>query len=341
MIRIDHIPSSIRHVLPLESKNFGIGTGNIGDVVLVKTLSVNPRYDILETIDGEVKLKPNKTILGVLGNRQGTRGITGKIPSNGIKTGEKANILNMGGVIGKATSAIQEIGTPTKVEVIGILKDSQKNVNIGDYAPIKLNSSLSSSIPLFFVVGSDMNTGKTQAAICAIKGAKKLGFKVGAAKLTGVSRRDDIIEMKKSGADVVYDFTDAGLPSTVGETEIVLSSAKSIINSLNTHKIDLIIAELGGGLLDHYNVKTILADPSIAKATTGIVITANDIVAAWGSTKILEEFGYKILAVMGPVTDNLAGKNLVKTHIGAHALNFIFQEDMNQLGTIISNKIGR
>jgi hypothetical protein len=63
---------------------------------------------------------------------------------------------------------------------------------------------------------------------------------------------------------------------------------------------DVIVFELGDGLLGTYGVEAILRDPDIKAALTAVVLSANDPVAAWGGVKLLRErFGIEPCAVTG------------------------------------------
>ena len=66
--------------------------------------------------------------------------------------------------------------------------------------------------------------------------------------------------------------------------------------------------ELGDGLLGTYGVDSILEQEDIRKAFTGVVLSANDPVAAYGGVDILRKrYGIEPIAVTGPSTDNAVG----------------------------------
>ena len=62
-----------------------------------------------------------------------------------------------------------------------------------------------------------MNSGKTTAACALVAGLRQRGFKVGAGKLTGVSLRRDVWEMRDCGAEPTAVFTDFGVVTTNDE----------------------------------------------------------------------------------------------------------------------------
>ena len=64
---------------------------------------------------------------------------------------------------------------------------------------------------------------------------------------------------------------------------------RSLLSSLANSKPDVIVLELGDGLLGAYGVEAILSDESIRDALTAVVLCANDPVSAWGGAHILRE----------------------------------------------------
>jgi hypothetical protein len=97
--------------------------------------------------------------------------------------------------------------------------------------------------------------------------------------------------------------------------------ARGVLNEVASARVDLIIAELGDGLLGTYGVREILADPQIRRATSGLVISANDPVAAWGAFHLLHELGHEVTAFTGPATDNASGCLSIETSTGISAFN--------------------
>ncbi len=81
-----------------------------------------------------------------------------------------------------------------------------------------------------------------------------------------------------------------------------------MLTELAAGKPDVIVFELGDGMLGTYGVDAILECPDIRTALTGVVLSANDPVAAWGGVKLLRErFGIEPCVVTGPSTDNQVG----------------------------------
>jgi hypothetical protein len=147
-------------------------------------------------------------------------------------------------------------------------------------------------------------------------------------KATGVSLRRDILAMEDSGARRSAIFTDYGVVTTTAANAPAL--ARMLISRLadggagHPTPPDLIVAELGDGLLGTYGVDAILASPDLRGAFSAVVLAANDPVAAWGGVKLLRErFDIEPCAVTGPATDNAVGVGIIEEQMGVRAINAV------------------
>jgi len=88
------------------------------------------------------------------------------------------------------------------------------------------------------------------------------------------------------------------------------------------NKPDVIVLELGDGLLGAYGVGAILSDEAIRDALTAVVLCANDPVSAWGGVELLrKEFGIEPAVVTGPATDNDVGVQQIDERTSLPAIN--------------------
>ena len=69
-------------------------------------------------------------------------------------------------------------------------------------------------MPVVYVAGTCMNSGKTVAATELVRGLARGGLRVAAAKLTGVSLMRDALSMLDAGAVAALTFNDVGVAST-------------------------------------------------------------------------------------------------------------------------------
>ena len=291
-----------------------------GDVVVVRALTDSATYNMLELPTGRLaKINPGDVVIGVLGRRRALKGFVGDVPAT-VNAGDRLHLLNMGGVIGSCTGHHSSLSDAIQVEVIGLASDEQGRVlNIAD-AALPVETSLGKTAPLIIIAGTCMNSGKTYAATELIKQATRAGLRVAAAKLSGIACLRDTLNMADHGAIAIASFLDCGLPSTVGATNLA-SVAKTIISRLNESSPDLIVIELGDGLLGGYSVESVFEDTELRGATAGLVFCASDYVGAWGGIELLRRRGIGIDAIAGSVTDSQMGEDFIEKEFGVPAAN--------------------
>jgi hypothetical protein len=325
-LKLDKIASSTRNAQLHEQVVLGTDIpARAGTVVAVRVLDDKSVYNQIEDVGGRMmKVNRGDVVAGVLGAREALHGYSGIVPPS-VRVGDELHLLNLGGVIGQCTSANPGVGAAARVEVLGaILRFPELGRRVGEPAsifpgPVALADSLGTLPPAVFVVGTCMHAGKTAAACALVRGATRLGRRVGVAKVTGVALRRDVLEMVDEGAVCAATFADVGYPSTV-DVDIV-PAARGCLNSVAKENVDLLVVELGDGLLGDYGVMDVLRDRGLANAASAIVLAANDPVGAWGGQQILARVGLRADVITGPATDNEAGCRSVRTHCGAAAVN--------------------
>ena len=298
-----------------------------GVLIAVRVLNNKARYNQLELTSGRMAtVNQGDVVVGALGHRKALRGYSGHLPSE-LKPGDLIQLLNIGGVLGVCDSANPDVGPPFNCEVLGtVLHFPYLGERIG--VPARAGSSTldtnivldTKNVPVVALAGTCMDSGKT-AASCAIVGRlRHLGLRVSACKATGVSLRRDILAMEDAGASETMIFSDLGVVTTTAENGPALT--KSLLNSLASNKPDVIVLELGDGLIGSYGVEAILSDASIRDAMTAVVLCANDPVSAWGGARILrDQFGIEPAVVTGPATDNAVGVDQIVERMSLSAIN--------------------
>jgi hypothetical protein len=115
-------------------------------------------------------------------------------------------------------------------------------------------------------------------------------------------------------------FSDYGIVATTELNAPAL--ARNLLADLYEQKPDVIVCELGDGLLGAYGVQAILHEDEIRSRLTAVVLSANDPVSAWGGVKLLrEEFSIEPAAVTGPATDNQVGIDIIRARSNVPAIN--------------------
>ncbi|HSH38757.1 MAG TPA: hypothetical protein VK993_08220 [Chthoniobacterales bacterium] len=311
-----------------------------GAVVVGRIRGDKSVYNQLEDVHGRLSvLHDGDVIVGALGHRNALQGYEGVVPKS-VRTGDALHLLNVGGVIGSALSGSPDVGAPFEVEVLGqALSFPEFGSRVGqpafiDSAAVK-GKPEAKPVPVIYIAGTCMNAGKTHAACALVRRLSQEGFKIGGAKLTGVSLLRDILSMRDYGADAVLDFTDAGVACTGPATSAKI--ARVILSELAARDVDLIIAETGDGIMGEYGVQTILTDPELQAWGKVHILCANDPVGVAGAVSHFRAaFGLEVDVVTGPATDNRVGTRFVET-LGLPAANA--RSNAKQLGDIVLSKL--
>jgi len=319
-IILDKIASSTaRLALPREVEISPHVEAKEGNVLAVRALMEKSVYDRLELTTGRMaKINKGDVMAGTLGYRRALKGFVGTIPDS-IHVGDTIHVLNIGGVLGICIGKNPDVGSPLEVEVLGAVMMDGSPANIARNA-IPPREDLPACPPLVVVAGTCMSAGKTAAASEIVKRFAQSGTRVAAAKLSGVAALRDTLDMEDHGAFATLSFLDCGLPSTARVADLA-PYARAILGELASRNPDVIVLELGDGILGDYHVGSFFQHSDLLAATKAVVMCANDLVAAWGAKKLMEEWKIPITVVSGPVTDNQTGTDYITQELKLPAAN--------------------
>jgi hypothetical protein len=315
-----------------------------GVVIVGEILNNKSTYNTLELVSGRMaKVSRGDIIVGALGPRRALFGYSGHVPS-ALEPGDVIQVLNLGGVLGVCDSATADKGKPFDLRVLGVvLQFPYLGERIGvparvGYRPLDFNATLDTHrVPVVALSGTCMEAGKTAAAAAIVARMRRRGLVVDAFKATGVSLRRDILAFEDAGARRTMIFTDLGVVTTTPRTGPALT--RTMLTELSAGKPDVIVFELGDGLLGTYGVDAILQNEDIRRALSAMVLSANDPVAAWGGVKLLRErFGVEPCVVTGPSTDNQVGIEIIEQQTGVSACNAL--SDPSGLGDHVIDTVG-
>jgi len=308
---------------------FWLGTeipAEAGTLLAGRILNAKTRYRHLEDLHGRlVALHPGDVVAGALGHRDALHGFSGRVPER-VRVGDRLQLLNQGGVIGTGARSTPGVGEPFELEVLGcILEFPFFDRRVG--VPARLarhalkETPLPASLPPVLVVaGTSMDAGKTTAAAALIGAWNRQGLRVAAGKLTGVSLRRDALQMEDSGAAPAALFTDFGVVTT--DPGNAVRTARALLGHLAAAGPDLVVLEMGDGLLGRYGVHEILDDGVFRAAMTGLLLCAQDPVGAWGGVELLERrYSLRPAALSGRVTDSAAGLRFSREELDLPAWN--------------------
>jgi hypothetical protein len=315
-----------------------------GVVIVAEILNNKSTYNTLELTSGRMaKLGKGDIVVGALGPRRALFGYSGHVPEK-LAPGDIIQMLNIGGVMGICDSATPDKGKPFDCRVLGVvLQFPYLGERIGvparvGYRPLSYDGAVDArNVPVVALAGTCMEAGKTAAAAAIVARMRHRGLTVDAFKATGVSLRRDILAFEDAGARRTMIFTDLGVVTTTARTGPALT--RTMLTELAGGKPDAIVFELGDGLLGTYGVDAILDCEDIRRALTGVVLSANDPVAAWGGVKLLRErFQVEPCVVTGPATDNQVGVEIIQQQMKVPAFNAI--SDPGALGDCVIEAIG-
>jgi len=327
IVKVDKIASVIVN-LNLKKKILVTSdiVSKIGNVCVVKALEEKRVYDRLELTTGRMaKISKGDVIVGALGERRALQGFVGIVPEV-LKKGDVLNILNLGGVTGRAVSYNREYGEPLKVELLGMAHKDKRIINIRDGAK-KSSENLKSKVPVVVISGTSMNSGKTEVASTIIQVLTWKGYCVGSAKVSGIAALKDLLNMEDHGAVKSISFLDFGYPSTVN-SKSVPEIAKGAINELSSsYNPDIIVIELGDGIFGNYGVWDFFQDEELKENIACNIICAFDPVGAWGINEIMKNNGIDVHMVSGPITDNSVGIDFISQKLKIRGINAIYQKE--------------
>src|SRR5882757_8910255 len=317
---------NLGHELRIETKDIPCAEGV---ALVVEVLTSKSTYNTLELTSGRMaKVARGDVVVGALGHRQALFGYSGHLPES-VKEGDIIQMLNIGGVLGICDSANPDKGKPFDCRVLGVvLQFPYLGERIGvpakiGYKPLDYNATVNTrNVPVVALAGTCMEAGKTAAACAIVSRMRHRGLNVHAFKATGVSLRRDILAMEDAGASKSMIFTDLGVVTTTAKTGPAITRA--LLTEMSEGNPDVIVFELGDGLLGAYGVEAILLSEDIRSCLTSVVLSANDPVAAWGGVKLLRErFHIEPCMVTGPSTDNQVGIDITEQQLKVPACNAI------------------
>lgn len=295
-----------------------------GAALVARVMSERSSYGELELQSGRLsRLVPGDIVVGTLGNRAALRGFSGRVPAS-LAHGDEISLLNMGGVIGATEGRMVGLGEPIRLQALGAPLVNGRPALLSEFAlPAPEAAGLFPKV--IAVAGTCMNSGKSTAAAAVIRRLCAQGKVVNAGKATGVAAIRDVMSFRDHGAAMALSFLDCGIPSTAYHSDTAAICAQ-LLGHLAAEEPDVIVLELGDGLMGAYGVDEILSQPQSARMIDGVLLAANDVVGAWAGVQTLRSWGHRCIAVTGPATDNLAGVWKLES-LGQPAANIMREPD--------------
>jgi hypothetical protein len=336
-MKYKYIYTSLTRISDLKDNDFEVkkidkSLWKTGDYVACEIITQGSTNFKLELQNGRMRgVMGGESLVGALGERHATLEATGTwkaIEDDGI-----LHVLTAAGLLGKLTSKSIYIHEMMKVKYIGHTFRNEKKLTMEDFVkPVKYADF---KTPVVLFVGTSMSAGKTTSARIVTNICKKAGLKVVGAKLTGAGRYKDILSIKDVGADAVYDFVEAGLPSSICDKNTYLKKVNYLKNKIALVEADVAVIEIGASPLEPYNGD--LAIEAIRKNIKCIILSASDPYAVYG---LMEAFDIVPDIVTGISTNTLGGRELVEKLCNVPALNLIDPKTTPSLINILSKTLG-
>ncbi len=303
-----------------------------GDYVICKIVDAGSNTLNLELPNGRMRgVIGGESIVGALGERFATLEATGTWKK--VADDLKMHVLTGAGLLGKLTS--KSVFIPNMMEVIYTAHAfrGEKKVTMDSFVePIE---EIPFETPVILFVGTSMSAGKTTSARIVTNLFKLARLKVVGAKLTGAGRFKDILAVKDVGADVVLDFVDVGLPSSIYPREKYQFKLRQLLSRIALQNADVAIIEIGASPLEPYNGD--IAINAIRDQIKCLILSASDPYAVHG---LMKAFDIVPDIVTGISTNTLAGRRMVEELCKVRALNLIDPNTTEELKRILSSSTG-
>lgn len=270
-------------------------------------------------------------VVGAFGVRAATLEMTGHW--NAIEDDGQMHALTAAGLIGKTTSVSTFVQSPLELQYVGHCVRDGNKLTMDDFVtPASSNERYSR--PTVVLIGTSMSSGKTTSAKVIIRQLVRNGLEVAGVKLTGAGRLRDTLAMRDAGAELIMDFVDVGLPSSVCPAEEYTTRIKQLLAKLQAAKPDVVVVEAGASPVEPYNGDSLLE--LISDRICFTVLCASDPYAVVG---VQEGFGYKPDLIAGLCTSTKAGVEVIEKLSGVTALNLLNPNSHDMLRRMLGGRL--
>lgn len=286
-----------------------------GDFVVGEFVSAGGPLSRVELDTGRlIDVIRGDRLLGVLGQRAATLEVVGDWRAMGPDN--LMDLMTPAGLLGKITSQSPYLGPLPVLRYEGHVIVQGVKASMKDFAGTIPHHPL--GLPVVLLIGTSMSAGKTTAGRVIVRLLKEEGLKVVAAKLTGAGRYRDILSLQDAGADAIFDFVDAGLPSTVVPREEFAPALAQLLSRISRLEADVLVVEAGSSPLEPYNGEA--AVEALSERIMTLVLAASDPYAALG---VMQAFGRTPDVICGVCANTSAGVELTERLTGVPTHNLL------------------
>lgn len=273
-----------------------------GDYVAGEVTGTPTELYRIEATDGQMlTAEPGDVVVGALGERAAT--LEGVGSFHAIEGGNM-HTLTSAGLIGRYTSFSRFLPAPMQIEYRGHVIRQGRKVRMRDFAITSSGDKF--DVPTILLVGTSMSAGKTTTGCLVCRILADAGHRVLGAKLTGAGRYSDILSFRDAGAAEIFDFVDAGLPSTVVPEADFRAAIVPLLAHIGSRRPDFLVAEAGASPLEPYNGAAAIDELGNNVCVT--ILCASDPYAVVG---VQHAFDLTPDLVTGPATNTSADRKSV------------------------------
>ena len=300
----------------------------MGDYVLGEICHADGCVRSLELSSGRmIELTEGDQVIGVFGVRAATLEAVGDWRE--IGDDQCFEMLTPAGLFGKLTSKSLFLPSLMRLKYLGhVIQNAEKRC-MSDYISEEIGADF--SMPVILIVGTSMSAGKTTSGRVIVRHLKQAGLKVAAIKLTGAARYRDILTVGDAGADYIFDFVDAGLPSSICDEQYFRGVTRQLLSKVELTGADIAVIEVGASPLEPYNGAAAINE--IEKNIQFTVLCASDPYAVLG---VSSAFKNQPDLVAGAAANTDAAICLVEKLSGIPALNLLDKHSIPQLDRMLT-----
>lgn len=305
-----------------------------GDYAMVEVL------DVPQSATGGFELPSGRGVtpmtgdflVGALARRFATLEATGSFEA--VADDGVMHVLTDAGCLGTLTSRSRFSPGLMEVAYRGHLLVDGARANMRSWGPE--HTGMDFDMPVVLIVGTSMSAGKTHAGRMAVRSLAELGHRVLGAKLTGAGRRRDSLAFADAGAHYVFDFMDAGLPTTVCPPDEYREAVDALLSTFADTTATVAVVEAGASPLEPYNGATLV--DLLGDRVVHTILCASDPYAVEG---IRVAWGRDFDLVAGPAANTAAGVQLVRRLTSLRALDLNDGASRPELRDRLEEAVGR
>ncbi len=318
--RISDLAQHAFNPVPMERSTWATGDYVVGEV-----LDTSGTIHVVELPNGRmIEVAEGDLVVGAFGKRTATLEAVGDWQS--IED-DRFDALTAAGLYGKTVSRSAFLNALLPLRYLGHVVIDGRKRTMGEYALRARERVLDCAVVL--ICGTSMSAGKTLAGRVIIRALKRFGCRVVAAKLTGAARYRDVLSFGDAGADAVFDFVDAGLPSTVCDPDEFRTAMSGLLSHIAGLQPDVLVVEAGASPLEPYNGAT--AIELLESNIRFMVLCASDPYAVLG---VATAFNRQPDLVAGGAANTSAARELVTKLTRLRSMNMMdrgVQPDLSRL----------